>query len=327
MASRQGDVPALESGPSSVLFGALSSPIGLTRHNMSYDEQMDAPMHSPPADFAVNTLWRDPVVPKHRFRKTAEESEKSGLMMTAERLEPAKPPVHVKAKASSFMSSLTFKQTQENLRSFEHQAGLTDTGYTPHKGLSAEETRFRRLADGIQPKLRMSIGDFKDDRLTTSAQSTPSGTPCVTPSVTPSVTPCASPLSSPAVGRRSWFQQNPVPLLKALESSSPNHTEDMGGNQGGEDRWSFFGTRSVVQKSPTHPGSEPNTGFSLQSYFGLQKSSTIAGTGGQDSLRVGDAATFKPPKIEISGLDPKQVPPRPHKLKPRDMNVLTPSSF
>lgn len=68
-------------------------------------------------------------------------------------------------------------------------------------------------------------------------------------------------------------------------------------------------------------------GFSLQSYFGLQKSSTIAGTGGQDSLTVGDTASLMPPKIEISGLDPKQVPPRPHKLKPRDMNVLTPSSF
>ncbi|XP_051937178.1 putative monooxygenase p33MONOX [Hippocampus zosterae] len=325
MASRQGDMPALESGSSSGLFGALSFPVGLTRHNMCYDEQMDVPMHSPPADFAVNSLWTDPVIPNHKFRKITEEREKSGKM--TEGLEPAKSPVPVvKAKASSFMSSLTRKQTQENLQSFEHQAGLTDTGYTPHKGLSAEETRFRRLIDGTQPKLKMSIGDFKDDRLTTSAQSTPSGTPCVTPSVTPSVTPCVSPLASPAVARRSWFQRNPVPFL-SLEPNSPDHTTDMGGNQGGEDRWSFFGTRSVVQKSPTHPGSEPNSGFSLQSYFGLQKSSTIAGTGGQDSLTVGDTASLMPPKIDISGIDPKQVPPRPHKLKPRDMNVLTPSSF
>ncbi|KAM9835647.1 putative monooxygenase p33MONOX [Syngnathus typhle] len=327
MASRQGDMPALESGSSSGVLGALSYPIGLTRHNMCYDDQMDIPMHSPPADFAVNSLWTDPVVPNHKFRKSAEESEKCGKMITAG-LEPAKFPLRVvKAKASSFMSSLTIKQTQENLQSFEHQAGLIDTGYTPHKGLSAEETRFRRLADGTHPKLRMSIGDLKDDRLTTSAQSTPSGTPCVTPSVTPSVTPCVSPLASPAVTRRSWFQRSPAPFLTPLDSNSPNHTADMGGNQGGEDTWSFFGTRSVVQKSPTHPGSEPNTGFSLQSYFGLQKSSTIAGTGGQDSLTVGDTTSFMPPKIEIAGVDPQQPPPRPHKLKPRDMNVLTPSSF
>ncbi|XP_077434305.1 putative monooxygenase p33MONOX [Vanacampus margaritifer] len=323
MASRQGDMPALESGSSSGLFSALSFPIGLTRHNMCYDEQMDVPMHSPPEDFAVN-IWTDPIIPNHRFRKTIEESEKSGKMMT-EGLEPAKSPIPVvKAKVSSLMSSLTIKQTQETLQSFEHQTGLTGTGYTPHKGLSTEDTHFRRLADGTQPKLRMSIGD---DRLTTSAQSTPSGTPCVTPSVTPSVTPCVSPLASPAVSRRSWFQRNPVPFLTPLETNSSYHTADMGGNQGGEDRWSFFGTRSVVQKSPTHPGSEPNTGFSLQSYFGLQKSSTVAGTGGQDSLTVGDAASFIPPKIELSDMDSKQAPPRPHKLKPRDMNVLTPSSF
>ncbi|XP_057706467.1 putative monooxygenase p33MONOX isoform X2 [Corythoichthys intestinalis] len=332
MASRQEDIPALEPGSSSGLFGALSLPIGLPRHNMCHDEQMDIPIHSPPEDFGANILWTDPIIPKHRFRKTAEENVTSGQMMTAERLEPTRSPVPVlKSKASSFMSSLAIKQTQENLQTFEHRAGLTDTGYTPHKGLSAEETRFHRLADGTQSKLRMTIGDFKDDRLTTSAQSTPSGTPCVTPSVTPSVTPtvtpCVSPLASPAVVRRSWFQRNTVPFLTAGESSSVSPTADMGGNQGGEDRWSFFGTRSVVQKSPTHPGSEPNTGFSLQSYFGLQKSSTIAGTGGQDSLRVGDTASFMPPKIEISGVDPKQVPTRPHKLKPRDMNVLTPSSF
>ncbi|XP_077388925.1 putative monooxygenase p33MONOX [Festucalex cinctus] len=320
MASRQGDVPALESGSSSGLFGALSFPIGLTRLT---DEQMDVPIGSPPEDFAVN-IWADPIIPSHRFRKTVEESERSGKMMT-EGLEPAKSPIPVvKDKVSSFMSSLITKQTQENLQSFEHQAGLTDTGYTPRKGLSAEETRFRRLADGTQLKLRMSIGD---DRLTTSAQSTPSGTPCVTPSVTPSVTPCVSPLASPALSRKSWFQRSPALFLTPLEANSPDHTADMGGNQGGEDRWSFFGTRSVVQKSPTHPGTEPNTGFSLQSYFGLHKSSTVGGTGGQDSLTVGDAVSFIPPKIEISDVDPKQAPPRPHKLKPRDMNVLTPSSF
>ncbi|XP_061901911.1 putative monooxygenase p33MONOX [Entelurus aequoreus] len=333
MASRQGDMPALESGSSSGFFGAPPSPIGTSRHNMSYDVHMDSPMHSPPPDLTGNIFWGDPVIPQHRFRKTTEEGETGGKMMTLRILEPAKSPVPVvKAKASSIMSSLTNKRTQESLQRFEHQAGLTDTGYTPHKGLSAEETHFHRLAaDNTRRKLRMSIGDFKDDRFTTSAQSTPSGTPGVTPSVTPSatpsVTPCVSPLASPAVGRRSWFQRSPAPFLAPLESNCPNYTSDMGGNQGGEDRWSFFGTRSVVQKSPTHPGTDTGTGFSLQSYFGLHKSSTIAGTGPHDTLKVGDTTSFMPPKIEISGMDASQAAQRPHKLKPRDMNVLTPSSF
>ncbi|MED6262683.1 hypothetical protein ATANTOWER_023941 [Ataeniobius toweri] len=172
----------------------------------------------------------------------------------------------------------------------------------------------------------MPSGDFKEDRLSTSAQSTPSCTPPVTPSVTPSVTP----LSSPAVNRRNWFQLSSNPYLAAPEPNRPNPITDMGGNEGGGgglDKWNFFGTRSVVHKSPTDPGSETSTGFSLQSYFGLQKSSTMDGTNTQINLKVEDPANFIPPKIEISDTEPKLVSPRPHKLKPRDMNVLTPSGF
>ncbi|AWP12166.1 putative monooxygenase p33MONOX [Scophthalmus maximus] len=323
-------ISAIDLGTSSSIFGVLSSPLGITRHNMSYDEHMDTPMNSPPPDMTVNMLWKDPVIPQHKFRNTAEEGEKVGKLVTFEAAAPAKSPVPVvKAKATSLMSSLMIKQTHENLQRFEHQAGLTDTRYTPHKGLSAEETRFHRLVDTTLPKLRMPSGDFKEDRLTTSAQSTPSGTPSVTPSVTPcvtpSVTPCVSPHTSPAVNRRTWFQLSPAPFL-ATPELSPNRSTDMGGNEGG-DRWSFFGTRSVVQKSPTDPGSETSTGFSLQSYFGLHKSSTMDGTNTQVNLKVQDPANFMPPKIDISGIEGKQVPPRPHKLKPRDMNVLTPSGF
>ncbi|KAE8286017.1 putative monooxygenase p33MONOX [Larimichthys crocea] len=328
MASRRGDLPALESGTSSGFFSALSSPIGITRHNISYDEHMDAPMHSPPPDLSVNILWKDPVIPQHKFRNAAEESESGGKLLTFEAATSAKSPVPVvKAKATSLMSSLMIKQTQENLQKFEHQAGLTDAGYSPHKGLSAEETRFHRLGDTL-PKLRMPSGDFKEDRLTTSAQSTPSGTPCVTPSVTPSVTPCVSPHTSPAISRRTWFQLSPASFLNTPEPYSPNPNTDMGGNEGGGgERWNFFGTRSVVQKSPTDPGSDTSTGFSLQSYFGMQKSSTMDGTNTQVNFKAEDPGHFMPPKIEISGIEAKRVPPRPHKLKPRDMNVLTPSGF
>lgn len=39
--------------------------------------------------------------------------------------------------------------TQESIQRFEQQAGLTDSGYTPHKGLSAEETHFRRKGENL----------------------------------------------------------------------------------------------------------------------------------------------------------------------------------
>ncbi|XP_072251942.1 putative monooxygenase p33MONOX isoform X1 [Leuresthes tenuis] len=326
MASERGDIPALESGMSSGLCGALSSPIGLTRHNISYDEHMDLPIHSPPPDMNVNILWKDPIIPRHRFRNILEEGENGGKGLTSE---PPKSPVPVvKAKATSLMSSLMIKQTHENLQKFEHQAGLADDVYSPHKGLSAEETHSHRRIDGTVPKLRMPSGDFKEDRLSTSAQSTP----CGTPSVTPSVTPCVSPLSSPAVNRRNWYQLSPTQFQAHLEPNKLSPSIDMGGNEGGSgggglDRWSFFGTRSVVHKSPTDPGSETSTGFSIQSYFGLQKSSTVDGTNSQISLKVEDPAKFLPPKIDISSNEAKQASARPHKLKPRDMNVLTPSGF
>ena len=43
------------------------------------------------------------------------------------------------------------EQSQDSLQRFEHQAGLTDDVYSPHKGLSAEETRSARLVDGTVP--------------------------------------------------------------------------------------------------------------------------------------------------------------------------------
>ncbi|XP_056295963.1 putative monooxygenase p33MONOX [Pseudoliparis swirei] len=328
MTSRRGDIPALESGTSSGLFGAFSAPIGMTRRNVSYDELMDAVMQSPPPDMSVNKLWINPVIPQHKFRKTAEVGEVDGKLLTFEAASPVKPPVPVvKAKATSLMNTIMTKKTQESLQKFEHQAGLTDAGYCPHKGLSAEETRFHRLGEGTVPKLRMPSGDFKEERCTTSTQSTPSGTP----SVTPSVTPCVTPHTSPAVSRRNWFQLSPAHFLATPDLNCP----DMGGNEGGGggggggggERWSFFGTRSMVQKSPTDPGCDTSTGFSLQSYFGMQKSSTMDGTNTQVNFNGDDPANFMPPKIEISGIEAKQAPTRPHKLKPRDMNVLTPSGF
>jgi len=47
----------------------------------------------------------------------------------------------------------------------------------------------------------------------------------------------------------------------------------------------------------------------------------------QVHLKVDDPASFMPPKMDASGAEAKHAAQRPHKLKPRDMNVLTPSGF
>ncbi|XP_038868562.1 putative monooxygenase p33MONOX [Salvelinus namaycush] len=162
----------------------------------------------------------------------------------------------------------------------------------------------------LKMKLRMPSGDFKEDRLSTSAQSTPCGTPSGTPSVTPSVSPHASPI----LNRRSWFNSlSPAPFLTTPELGSPNFSPEMGGNEGGGaggERWSFFGTsRPVVQKSSTDPGSETNTGFTLQSYFGVPKSNTMEGIKTQVNLMVDDPAKFNPPRSR-SAASRARDPPR-----------------
>lgn len=94
--------------------------------------------------------------------------------------------------------------------------------------------------------------------------------------------------------------------------------------------WNIFGSRPIVQKSPTDPGSDTGSGFTLQSYFGLQKSTTMDAIKTQVTqvhLIVDDPASFMPPKMDASGIEAKHAAQRPHKLKPRDMNVLTPSGF
>lgn len=66
-------------------------------------------------------------------------------------------------------------------------------------------------------------------------------------------------------------------------------------------------------------------GFSLQSYFGLQKSTTVDGIKTQVNVAVEDHANFKSPKESMTGAEGKKAAT--HKLQPRDMNILTPSGF
>lgn len=66
----------------------------------------------------------------------------------------------------------------------------------------------------------------------------------------------------------------------------------------------------------------------MQSYKGAQKPTPMEVMKAQATRLAEDPTTFKaPPKMEIPSMDGKKQVTQPHKLKPRDMNVLTPSGF
>uniref|UniRef100_A0A8L0DU81 Putative monooxygenase p33MONOX n=1 Tax=Oncorhynchus mykiss TaxID=8022 RepID=A0A8L0DU81_ONCMY len=281
--SRSGDIPALESGTSEGQLGGLSLPIGMTRRAMSYDDNMEAPMSPPPSDININNLWaKRPVVPPRRFRHQAEVDLLFGL------------------NTSCFNTVCFFpEQTQDSMYRFEQQAGLRDTGYTPHKGLTAEETRHHhRMPESFQ------------DKQTSSAQSTPNSTP----------------QSSPKQNRRGWLssQSSTASVSSSDLSTSSNTSVDMGEGGGAVERWGIFGPRPVVQKSTTDPG-----GFALQSYRGAQKPTPMEVMKAQATRLAYDPAVNQqaPPKMEIPTTESSRLSARPHKLKPRDINILTPSGF
>ncbi|XP_076836226.1 putative monooxygenase p33MONOX isoform X2 [Brachyhypopomus gauderio] len=314
MVSRRGDIPALEagSGASEGLLGGMSIPTGMTRRAISYDDNLERPMSPPPADLNITNLWRRPIIPERKFSRLAEEEELETAVKTTTPQEPIQPPVPVvKAKASAVLkNSLIIKQTQENMQSFQKRAGLTDTGYTPHKGLAAEETRYHRMAEALQ---KLQSVDVKEEKQSSSAQSTPSGTP----------------QSSPKQ-RRSWFSsQGSVASIAGPELTSSTSV-DLGVGETAVERWSTFGLRPQIHKSITEPGADTGTagGFALQAYKGAQKPTPMEVMKAQATRLAEDPATFKaPPKMEIPSVEVKRQMTRPHKLKHRDMNVLTPSGF
>ncbi|XP_012678158.1 putative monooxygenase p33MONOX [Clupea harengus] len=309
------DIPALEGAPSDGMLGGMSIPRGMTRRAMSYDDSLEGPMAPLPSDINISNLWRRPVIPDRKFQRLTEEDETGSELTHAVDAEAAKPQVPVvKAKASVLMNSLITKQTQENIHRFEKQAGLTDTGYSPHKGL-VDETHYHRMADSIH-KLHMHNTDLKEEKQTSSTQSTPTTTP----------------QHSPKQKRRSWFssQSSAGSITSSEFSTSSSSSVDLGAGEGGSvERWSFFGPRPPVQKTAIDPGAEPSTaaGFALQPYKGAQKPTPMEVMKAQATRLAEDPANLKAPKMEIPTMDGKRQTTRPHKLKHRDMNVLTPSGF
>ncbi|NXV83857.1 P33MX monooxygenase, partial [Atlantisia rogersi] len=192
------------------------------------------------------------------------------------------------------------EQTQESIQRFEQQAGLRDAGYTPHKGLTTEETKYHRVAEAVH-KLKMQSGEMtRDDRQTSSAQSTPSSTPH----------------SSPKHKTRGWFSQGSSSSL-----TGQDFAVEAGGDKLPSERWSLFGPKAI-QKSTNDPG-----GFTIQSYKGAQKPSPMELMRAQATRMPEDPVTFKPPKMDIPVTEGRKQSPRSHSIKPRDLNVLTPTGF
>ncbi|XP_008426701.1 putative monooxygenase p33MONOX isoform X2 [Poecilia reticulata] len=311
--SGSGDLPAIEGSG----MGGMKLPVGMTRRALSYDDNLEAPMSTPPHDISINNLWRRPVIPERKFSQLAEEDE-GGAVKQAAGQDGAlfKAPAVVKTKASSIiMNSLITKHTQESMYKFEQTVGLTDTSYTPHKGLTAEETRHHhRVPESLQ-KLQIQSLEAREEK-SSSAQSTPSNTPH----------------SSPKQQRRGWFGSTG----SEVSISSSNSSVDMGGGGaagdpgvgGAVERWGVFGPRLPVQSSASDVGSDGSAaGFAIQAYRGAQKPTPMEVMKSQATRLVDNPQRVSPPKMEIPTVEGRRQGARPHKLKHRDMNILTPSGF
>lgn len=260
-------------------------------------------MTPPPSDMG-SIPWK-PVIPERKYQRL-DKTEEGAASISSLAVTPStatdsseKAPV-VKAKATHvIMNSLITKQTQESIQRFEQQAGLRDAGYTPHKGLTTEETKYLRVAEALH-KLKLQSGETRDEKNPASAQSSPSSTPH----------------ASPKHKARGWF---PSGSSTALPAPSP-HTMDpgSGNDRNSADKWSLFGPRHM-QKS--------ESGFAIQAYKGAPKPSPMELMRAQ-ATRVGeDSATFKPPKMDVPVVEGKKQPLRAHNIKPRDLNVLMPTGF
>ncbi|XP_043326600.1 putative monooxygenase p33MONOX isoform X3 [Cervus canadensis] len=286
----------------------MSLPIGMYRRAFSYDDALEdpTPMTPPPSDMG-SIPWK-PVIPERKYQHLAKQVEEGEPCVSARAPAPPsasdseKAPV-VKAKATQvIMSSLITKQTQESIQRFEQQAGLRDAGYTPHKGLTTEETKYLRVAEALH-KLKLQSGETaREERQPASTQSTPS----------------SSPQASPKQKTRGWFTSGPStalpgPSLSTMDSGSGDK------DRSSTDKWSLFGPRPL-QKSESG-------GFAIQAYRGAQKPSPMEVMRAQAARSGEEPAASKPPKMDIPVMEGTRQLPRAHSLKPRDLNVLTPTGF
>ena len=282
MASRQPQVPALApSGP----LGKMSLPIGMCHRAFSYDDDAledPAPMTPPPSDIC-SIPWK-PVITECKYQPLDKTEEgTASVSFLAVTPSPAtdssdKAPV-VKAKATHvIMSSLITEQTQESIQHFEQQAGLRDAGYTPHKGLTTEETKYLRVAEALR-KLKLQSGETaKEEKHPASAQSTLSSTPH----------------TSPKQKSRGWFPSGSSTALLDLNTMDPGS----GNDRNSADKWSLFGPRPL-QKS--------DSGFAIQVYKGAPRPSPVEVMHAQATQVGEDPATLKMAKMDVPVVEGKRT--------------------
>uniref|UniRef100_A0A2R9CHM8 Uncharacterized protein n=1 Tax=Pan paniscus TaxID=9597 RepID=A0A2R9CHM8_PANPA len=291
MASRQPEVPALEaSGP----LGKMSLPFGIYRRALRYDDTLKdpAPM-TPPSDMG-SIPWK-PVISERKYQHLTKVEEGEASL-------PSPVPV-VKAKATHVvMNYMITKQTQESFQHFGRQAGLRDAGYTPHEGVTTQKTKYLRVAEALH-KLKLQSGEItKEERPPASALSTPSTTSHFSPKQRP----------------RGWFTSGsstalPGPNPSTMDSGSGDKDRNLSG------KWGLFGLRSLQKYD--------SGSFATQGYRGAQKPSPMELMRAQANRMAEDPAALKPPKMDFPVTEGRKQPPRAHNLKPRDLNVLTPTGF
>ncbi|XP_048459908.1 putative monooxygenase p33MONOX [Rhincodon typus] len=298
--------------PSSLL-GKLSLPIGMHRRAFSYDDALEdlAPMTPPPPDMGSNILWKQPVIPERKYQQLAmvEDGENASSSITAPSAESQSKVHVVKAKATSIiMNSLMKQQTQESIQRFEKQAGLTDAGYQPHKGLLAEEASYHRVGEALQKFKIQNVDSKKEEKqISTSAQSTPTGTP----------------QASPMPNRRYLFGQGATTSDLSSRSLDGDSSSIFASDSTAAEKWRPF---MLTQNFRANESGA----FAIQSYKGLQKPSPmdIMRTRGTATQIAEDHANLKPPNMEIPVLEgQKKQPVRTHVVKPRDVNVFAPTGF
>ncbi|XP_036162418.1 putative monooxygenase p33MONOX [Myotis myotis] len=133
-------------------------------------------------------------------------------------------------------------------------------------------------------------------------------------SATPSSIPHFSPEQKPG-GRFSSGSSTALPGPRSSTMDPGSGDKD----RSSADKWSLFGPRSF-QKSDSE-------GFATQPYGGAQKPSPMELMRMLATRKAEGPATFKPPKMDLPVMGGKKQPPRTPNLKPRDLNVLIPTSF
>lgn len=126
----------------------MSLPIGTYRLAFSYGDTLGDPMPMTPPPSNRGSVSLEATDARWQYQHLANvKKEEASISSPAMKLSSAidnmdKVPV-VKTKAThGIMNALITKHTRESIQCFEQQAGLRGAGYTLHKCLTTQETKY-----------------------------------------------------------------------------------------------------------------------------------------------------------------------------------------